>query len=253
MHKQSDFLKNNDDKKPPDLKPKPDPKPDPKPAIPKADPPGEQSAYATVKTGGSHATVKTGGCLSLRDSSVKEERQTKGASSQSAVVVDSFEKLIVRELASLAILGTRADMAVEYYRKNKDKVDAKDNPMGWIIQGVQRGWVSDVVQQQKKEPVKEKRIEEDDFPKAREFLKALSEKTDQDVVRVYPTDYHFDIDLRKEKRRHPLPLREPKSYRTLWSVLSNNQQETACTFFKSELPEFILTLINGKGENHACI
>jgi len=235
---------------PPPISPLSDPNPDKG-----FQPPKKGNSDPCTKNGGSIATTTFGGSLLLRNSSIKEERQTEGASSQTAVVVDSFETLIRRELKEDGITGQRAEMAVEYYRKNKEMVDKKDNPMGWIIQGVKKGWISDVVQQQKKEPLKEKTtaIEEADLPKAQAFLKNLNEKLDQDVMRVHASDNCIIVDLRKTGGMCPLPLREPKSYRSLWSMLYNNQQERACTFFKSELPEFILTLINGKGENHACV
>ena len=256
-----DFLKktmnvgNGDDPKgtpqtPPPISPLSDPNPDIG-----FQPPKKGNSDPCTKNGGSIATTTFGGSLLLRNSSIKEERQTEGASSQSAVVVDSFEQLILRELKDDGITGQRAEMAVEYYRKNKEMVDKKDNPMGWIIQGVKKGWISDVVSQQKKEPVKEKTtaIEEADLPKAREFITALNEKVDQDVIRVHAGDTAITIDLRHKRSACPLGIRDPKSYRSLWSMLQSHGQEKACTFFISEIPEFLLTLINGKGENHACV
>lgn len=232
---------------PPDDWPNPpDPKKKPPKNPPKKDDKFEgsqphQKGHATDTSVGVHATDTCDGSLLLRiNSSKHKERTTEGTSPQN-VVVDSFEKKIKAELASINITGPRCEMAVQYYRKHKDLVEAKANPMGWIIQGVQKGWISDMVlkDKEKREVKPQEAMDVRTHTKMVTFLQEQLPPIANDEIAFKLDQTCVKIHFKKKNRWCPLGLRDKSTLEKLYNCLGNyklwDELERFTTNFPPEL------------------
>ena len=214
--------------------------------------PGKKS-YATLTDEGVHATLTDGGSLLLRNNSSKhKERTTEGASPQAAVVV-SFEDMIEKELKSIGITGERVKFAKEYYKLNQKAVDAKNNPMGWIVKGVKEGWITDMVHKQKVKPqapkhenrpppppVKPKeprRLDTSEVAIAVDFLRRYKALVDPSAIMIDIHEDHFMWEAANQKgSRWKQPFVEG-CLKILDSLARNMGQEKALEFIEREKEE----------------
>lgn len=204
--------------------------------------------HTTLKNEGIHTTLKNEGCLLLRSNSSNKERTTEKADA-SIAVVDSFENRILSELSSINIQGKRAEMAIEYYRQNKSQVDEKVNPIGWIIQGIQKGWIAEVIQK-KKEQISS-RIKDHNSQvnisfliKAQNFLKETLHGYTDDELRITVDDSNVYFFFNKKRSCCPLSIRDPKTLEKVYNCLGNYQALDPFNVYVNNFPESLLNVFN---------
>lgn len=230
----------------------PPPKGPPSPP-PKTPPKGEglkgAPMYTTLKSDGTHTTLKNDGCLLLRNISNNKEITTEEASASTPVAVDSFEKKIEIELLSLKMTEEQLKVALEYYRLYKTLVDSKENPVGWIINGMKQGWIADAVQK-KREPLPEAREEERTLIngalscKTHLFIKSIFNGIDNEEVRVSVGERVVYIHFKKKNSTAPLDLRDDKTLQKLYNFLGNHKLWDLLNRYVKEFPEELKMIFN---------
>lgn len=198
------------------------------------------------KNGGSYVPDKNGGSLLLRNSNSKEQQQTDGGAKN--VVVVSLERLIKKELANLGISGSRADMALQYYHQNKEMVDKKKNPLGWIIKGAQQGWIVDMVTKtnhtaapppipKSSSPPPQKFLSPIEASQVQEVVNKFKDLVQQDHINIEttPEGFHWKASNTRGKFFHP--YQKPGGLHLLKTLASNMNQEVALDFMGKTLKE----------------
>lgn len=205
-----------------------------------------KTGHATLTPEGVHATLKPEVSLLLRNSSIKhKERTTEGAGPQN-VVVDAFEKKVVAELASVNITGPRTEIAIQYYRQNKAMVDSKANPIGWIIRGVQNGWISDMVQKQKEQRVPEikEAMNVGKLAYIAAFLTSQVGHIDNDEISFKVDPAFVNVHFKKKNRSCQLELRDKATLEKVYNCLGNYKLWDELQSFVSNFPADLEDLFN---------
>lgn len=198
------------------------------------------------KTVGSYATPTDEGSILLRNSNSKEQRQTDGQAGSVAAV--SFEDKIKKELSIMKITGERTSMALEYYKRHKELVDKKKNPMGWIVQGTKQGWIADVVAKEKNEPPKTPAKKPPPPPPPRilslaqrgrvaEVVKKFKELVEEEHINIQMSVDGFNWEASNAPGKFFQSYQKPGTLKLLKTLAFNMHQEEGLNFILKVLSE----------------
>ena len=123
------------------------------------------------------------------------------------------------EMKKSGIQGQKVEEAVQYYKNNKEKVDSKRNPMGWLITVTKNGAIAD--ENQHHRASRDAKIVPLNGGGDRELNKGVAEEF-QEWMQNHPSSYHMTIgrdciymENVEEKRTLPLPYHDTRFKKSL--------------------------------------